>query len=402
MGYLLTGQTLQRRDLPRVLRRGVWLQRIARRNFLTGLSPLVRKLAAQVSLPYRNLDELPAEVLYRIFCYAGVGESNSLPKVNKYLHSLFSPRDNVWFLERLIANNFVVHLNTFNADRWKAKFRAKVAALPESIRDDAVDKYYSNFEKVCDTSDAMDFRLFEHQFANARVVQLAHAKFGGIVIDQTIHDDELAFRERYLQWQYMVLSALVELVKDCSEPVLEEVQAKAEQDEQCVAFIKKHELEGYSPAVSSMCIPKTILHRIPLSKLPKLLALHSNYNMEPESFGLLVTSVFRQNPGVDEHTFASLMLLAPKAYNAHDVVALLEAYNLSRDRLHNLPREERSAHSALTENMLSSIKDVFAAYYETPTKPDDELIWSHLKGADTPELVDYLFSLGATPSIDIF
>lgn len=396
MGFVTTGRGFKRRRF----KRGTLTQSIA--------FPVDRVPRGKISTPERaaspspaSFDDLPPEVYYRIFCYAGF--DSSLPLTSSYFYALLNPH-NSWFLEMVVSSNFVIDLNaSFLKSRksWKKKFATKLAEVPKSFQDtDQVNDLFHVPQQVLLRSRAIDSRLFQLRFVTAEVVAFVHKRFGGIVVDSATVETELAYRERYLEWRYMVLRKYSKVSKEIEESgTPEEAKAKAEDDERCVAFSKKHDLTGYLPLMESVDIPADLLRRANTTKLHKMAALHNYYGMGVLNFGALVSAVLRSS--IDEPALTALILLAPKKYTQNDVVAILAGYETCRNQLLALPREQRGEHAAVVDGALLFVKDSLVKFYSDTHERDDE-IWALIKQLQIPELLDVVVNLGVSPALHIF
>ncbi|KAF7998776.1 hypothetical protein HF325_006841 [Metschnikowia pulcherrima] len=243
--------------------------------------------------------DLPPEVLFRIFSFAGLAPENMLASTCKYLHELLSFTQNDYLLEMVVECNFLLDLSGGTTRDWCLRFLRKYDALPVVFQTLEVESRAFDIPmNAADMEEAIDSRIFEFPGITSRHVHHLTSRFGTFdCVDRAVADLQQRRKRRYLEWRYMIVKKYVTLATEASnnsadvEPdqLLREVEAL----EPCLSFKKAHNLDGFEPLTKNTEIPPELYKRVDAERLDLIYTLKSRLHMPIGRPLLLVSSFFR-------------------------------------------------------------------------------------------------------------
>ncbi|GEQ68879.1 hypothetical protein JCM33374_g2548 [Metschnikowia sp. JCM 33374] len=361
--------------------------------------------------PVTALVELPPEILYRIYCFVGVGSVNQLPLTCSYLGRIFDFSQNDYFLEMLVAENFLFDFSEGSrSEFWNGKLLKKHEALPEAFRSSSVmQTAFHGPINVALTSRAIDCRVFTFACISERHVQFLKTCFGGIAVDRASAEHQLRLKPKYLEWRYMVFKKYVALATEASDAASdvtpESLLVEAEAVESCLSFRNTHGLKDFKPLIESVEIPYTMYENVTSGRLGLISEVNDQYGMTIGRPALLVASFFANNPEPHEDLLDRLFrLCSARPVIAKDMIQALQTFSDCRKRLFAVRLEERELHPLhhSLERYYEFLRDTLTVYFEMNPQDNDRLIWEQLKEIQIPELLDHVVSLGATVPLHIF
>lgn len=406
MGFINVGHGLNSHKFrvckPRNKRSGA---SVKRHQYVTGLPSPELIASPEPEKPLLILD-LPPEILYRVYCYAGFGSQNSLASTCVFLRDLFEISDNLWFLDLLIKTNFLVHLNeNIRASRWNLKFKARFDLLPVHVQQSGVlNRLYHRPHEVIETDLAIDTSIFLSRCIDRDQLEFIRRRFDVIVTNKKSTTQELELRLRYVEWRYMVFRKFASLLDDPSdgEPNLEELAEIAENCEGVKSFKKKYSLDSYCPLVTSVSIPHAMYSAVTLPKLRKILYLYSAFEMNIANPHELLLKAVSSPDVIRLETLQPLLdLVQSSDANETEALHVLNSFRLLWQRQINTSSNAGLVvpDNDLSERLFELSKAVLTTFLSRENKPDIGAVWDVLKDLKLPELLDHVLKLGARPSI---
>lgn len=354
-----------------------------------------------------TLMDLPPEILYRIYCFAGFGKSNQLSHTCMELFTLFDISQNDYFLLMLVQSNALIDISKKIATgRWPQRFMKKYETLPETFRASPVmERAFHHPINAANTIRALDCSIFAFPGMDARHVKLVKSRFGGIVVDRASAVRQRKRKRRYLEWRYMVFKKFVALALQDPDASARVLLDEAEALEPCANFMKTHKLVGFEPLLESGAVPHQMFLGVGIRRLRVISELKHLYGMAIDRPALLVNSVYKTRQDFPEAMLDELFALDfERSATESDVLETLRAFDEFRYKILDIPEELRETSELLHAviRYYEFLKDILTFHFESHPQDNSNMIWESLKEIQIPELLDHVVGLGVTVPLDIF
>ncbi|KAM9895546.1 hypothetical protein OXX69_010976 [Metschnikowia pulcherrima] len=355
--------------------------------------------------------DLPPEVLFRIFSFAGLAPENVLASTCKYLHELLDFTQNDYLLEMVVERNFLFDLSGGKSRDWFMRFLRKYKALPNGfITPEAKSRAFNIPMNAADMEEAIDSRIFVFPGITSRHVHHLTSRFGTFdCVDRAVADSQQRRKRRYLEWRYMIVKKYVTLATEASnnsadvEPdqLLREVEAS----EPCLSFKKAHNLDGFEPLTKNTEIPPELYKRVDAERLDLIYTLKSRLHMPIGRPLSLVSSFFAHNDDISQDKLDLLFdICRVRLARESEIAEALKVLDECRQRLFALPLETRQMHplSDALDQFYAFLKETITLYYETNPHENSSMIWELLRELQIPELLDHVVGMGVTVPLHLF
>ncbi|OBA21928.1 hypothetical protein METBIDRAFT_10844 [Metschnikowia bicuspidata var. bicuspidata NRRL YB-4993] len=355
--------------------------------------------------PPPTLVDLPPEILYRVFCFAGLGSANRLAHTCSYLHGLLDFTRNDYLLEKLVRSCLLLDLAKGTRTRdWVLRFAKRYADLPENVRGSpALEAAFHVPVRAAATTRAIDSTVFSFPGMGGHHVRFLHLRFGGIAVARRAADRQRKLKRRYLEWRYMVFKAFVALAIEDPDTPAQVLLTEAEALEQCAQYMTAHGLGGFEPLVESGAVPGHLYRAVGPASIETIRELGNTYGMRVGLPAPLVASFYRTNAdvGFPGDLLDVLFLLAfEKSATDREIADALAVYCWLKDRadaghavpgfLHAFGRYHDFVIGMLT------------IYFSASADENSSGVWDRLKQAQIPELLDHVVGLGVSVPLHIF
>lgn len=362
-----------------------------------------------------SFEDIPVEILSKIFVFAGFGEQNLLHLTCKAMAQLLSPSCNPWLLILVAKHNCLVDLNeTFkiSSETWLRKYLDLQQTLLQPLRERF--KLGSLFyipKKMIETRMALDSSILTLKCVDVQQIKTLQNLGHQIVCERDVIEDQRENRERYLEWRYMVLEEFIRVAKDSDEaevpPTSEHLLSKAEGARECAEFRDKYGLASFAPMTSNTKIREATFTPISQALVRKILALHEHLHMDFENPIRFVAAVLvSQIPLSEELAESLLSIINVDTVSSNEMLSLLTAYKSCQDILLQLPLEQRLRHhlQPLIERLHGTVKSCLTSYHESPSvsRLKDAPMWELLYQIQSSELIDHVVAMGGMPTCDLF
>lgn len=360
-----------------------------------------------------NLQDIPVEILYKIFALAGYGEQNQLHLTCKSLLQELSS-SNPWLLRMVARYNCLVDLNgsfEVSSEAWLQNFLDLQQTLLQPLRERyRLDSLFHAPREMIETRIALDSSIFSLKCVDVNNIRNLCELNHQIVCGSESIQEQVENRERYLQWRFMVLEEFIQNAKEAEDadvpPTAEQLLSTAESVQKCVEFRDKYNLASFVPITSNTKISEAMFAPITETLVRKILALHEYSHMEFENPVRFVAAVLvHQIPLSEELAESLLSIIDVDTVSSNEILSLLTAYKNCQDILLQLPLEQRLSHhlQSLIDGLHGTVKTCLTSYHESPSdsRLKDGPMWELLYQIQSSELIDHVVSMGGMPTCDL-